>query len=169
MKSEELKDLAIVIGGGFLLFKLFPAIDKIAQIPVDLLKKVEEVRTGGVTEENQQFLKDRYERFKDLIIAVVASIDQAKLKFTRDVYKRVAEGLYNAMYGAGTDEEMVFHYLDGLNSDELKTVYMDFGLRATQADLLGYWRKDLIQWFIDELSGNDLTRMKTIWQPTKLM
>lgn len=156
MKDSTQKTLLTVglIGGGLLIAgKIFGGISTIF--------------SGGVPPSKQKYLKDKYTRHEDLIKAL--NINQNALSFARGIYKEIAERQYDAMLGAGTDEKILFDSLKGLNADDLKTVFMDFGLRASLLDPVGYTRKDLIQWYEKELGSSDLKRMADIWRPTGLM
>jgi hypothetical protein len=88
-------------------------------------------------------------------------------------YATISERLESAMYGFGTDEDALWELLKGLTNDDLIRVYNEFGLRKPEGKRLGGlgWseeRKDLIDWFKDELSGDDLSRMEKIWKGTGL-
>lgn len=122
---------------------------------------------GGVKPEDVKYVKDKYETHKDLIVNL--GINQSKLQFSRATYKKIAELQRKALVGAGTNEEILFLSLEGLNADDLKVVFMDFGLQARGADFIGFTRMDLIDWYNKELSGKDLEKMRTIWKPTGLM
>lgn len=57
--------------------------------------------------------------------------------------------LHDAMEGWGTDEEIIFNTLDGLTRDQLSAIYNEYGNR---------YKKDIIQDFESELSGDNLKR-----------
>jgi hypothetical protein len=88
-------------------------------------------------------------------------------------YATIAKNLQNAMYGLGTNTEEggIFELLKGLNKDDLIRVYNEFGLRKNGDTSLKFWnvpKMDLIDWFKDELSGDDLDRMEKVWRVTDL-
>lgn len=126
-------------------------------------------------DEFKQFVKDKYTKYVEFIRDVLGpSINRKNLQFDRQFYKKAADVLYTAMNGAGTDDDLIFETLDGLNADDLKTIYMDFGLRAPTVDLYLTTvatgpRRDLIDWFLAEFSGSALRDIKKIWKPTHLL
>ena len=122
---------------------------------------------GGVKSEDVKYIKDKYQNHKDLIKAL--NIKQNKLSFNRDTYKKVADIQRKAMVGPGTDEEALFTSLGGMNGDDLKTVFMDFGLQAVQGDPFGFTRRDIIDWYYKELGTSDLDKMREIWKQSGLM
>lgn len=60
-----------------------------------------------------------------------------------------ANELYNAIYGAGTDEQAIWNALNGLTKDQLAAIYNEY--TAT-------FKTDLFADFRGDLSGDDLVR-----------
>jgi len=150
-----------LLGGAVLLFQL-----------KDLFSGAGRYLTDAPPEELQEYVKDKYTNFVDLIKAL--NINQGNLSQPRSFYKNAAETLYKAMNGIGTNERLLFDTLQGLNKDDLKTVFMDYGMRAPTVTIGLFTtavgaRKDLIQWFIDELGTSDRARMWKVWSGTGLV
>lgn len=102
-------------------------------------------------------------------------VETKKLQFLPAVYKRIADQQFNAMNLPGTDEATLFNTLKGLNDEDLKQVYKEFGRRSpstnvTNWDWLDEFGKpsDLINWYREELNSSELERMRKIWVNTKL-
>ena len=102
-----------------------------------------------------------------------ADVVSKELSRSAEAYKIIAEGLFQAMNGLGTDTSTVFRLVEGLNDQELKHVYNVFGWRGHQLKFgitPVIYEGDLITWFENELGGfwelGALGRMKTIWQGT---
>jgi len=145
---------ALVIGGGLLLLSsvksLFASSDV---VPDDLV----------------EFVKDKYHEHVDTVKA--SNPNAANLQFDRPVYKQIAQDQYNAMEGFGTNETILFDTLDNLNGDDLKMVFMDFGLRAPGSRVSGLWKYDrgnIFTWYNAELSGSDLEKMREVWKKSGL-
>jgi hypothetical protein len=80
----------------------------------------------------------------------------------------IANKLYGAMAGSGTDENQILACFQGRTSDDVKLIYKTFGVKpygvtgkptfsfyATELDLTGWLRK--------ELSGNSLKKAQEIF------
>jgi hypothetical protein len=120
----------------------------------------------------QPYIKDKYTTHVDLIKAL--NINQNNLQLDRNTYKRIAQQQYDAMNGPGTNTTILFNTVKNLNADELKTVFMDYGLRAPTVTVFGYTtavgtREDLIAWYDNDLDKKELVQMADIWRKTGLM
>lgn len=84
--------------------------------------------------------------------------------------KAVAEQQLQAMWGLGTNEDELFNSLKNLTKAQLKQVYKSFGTYAYEG--WGKWASgadiDLFGWYKQELSGDDLQKMREIWSKTDL-
>lgn len=161
--------------------KIDPTIVKVALygggiiVGYSLLKRLLPDADGGVPEEYEKYLQNKYAMYVAFIRDTLGpSIKQSNLQFERYFYKQAAETLYKAMNGAGTNETVILNTLKGLNPDDLKTIYMDYGLRPPTfhtpwGDVATGDRMDLIDWFIDDMSGSTLNKVMQIWKPTHLV
>lgn len=61
--------------------------------------------------------------------------------------------LYDAMKGAGTDEDQLFGILQDKTPDQLAAIYNEFTRLYFKES-----KQNLFQWFKSDLSGNDLAR-----------
>lgn len=163
--DPEVRKIIVAAGlavGGYLILK--NVWDKIGQTFGD-----------GVPDEYEEFVKDKYTKYVEFIRDVLGpSINQANLQYDRAFYKKAADLLYDAMNGPGTNRNLVFSTLQGLNVDDMKTLYMDFGLRAPTINvylttIATGTRTDLIDWFIDDFAGSDLSAIMKKWKPTGLV
>lgn len=68
---------------------------------------------------------------------------------TVDALRSSMEGSWYNPFSYGTDEQVIWNALTGLNKAQLSLVYNEFN--ATTGD-------DLFDWFRGDLSGDDLTR-----------
>jgi hypothetical protein len=157
--TELIKTVAVIGGVVFLVSKVSSAFGSIKNPFGD-----------NVPPQLQQYIKDKYTSHVDLINAL--NINQSKLNFHRNTYRRIAQQQYEAMNGIGTNEAVLFDTLKGLKADDLKTVFMDFGLRAPtifSGSFATGGRMDLIQWYQSELNKSELNKMADIWRVTGLM
>jgi hypothetical protein len=76
------------------------------------------------------------------------------LLYTDSMAKTDAMALYEAMKGWGTDENAIWAVLDGKTDDQLNMIQNQFQV------ILGEKREsgNLISWFQDDLSGQDLQK-----------
>ena len=102
-------------------------------------------------------------------------VTTSKLQYLPTVYKRIAQQQYDAMNLPGTDEDTLFDTLKGLNTEDLKQVYKDYGRRSPRTNLTGSeWLdefgspSDLITWYREELDQEELKKMQAIWAGTQL-
>ncbi len=66
-----------------------------------------------------------------------------------------AQILHSAIEGMGTDEEAIYGVLQNKNKTQLKLIYNAFNLQ---------YNEDLFEWFSDDLSDEDLTRVMGYFQ-----
>lgn len=72
----------------------------------------------------------------------------------------IAERQHKAMNRPGYDRGALFGSIQNLNGAELRQVYEQYGTRKFS------WfvgDRDLLQWYVLELSPSDLQRMRIIW------
>jgi hypothetical protein len=117
--------------------------------------------SGGVFNQDGAKAGDDASKKADMAVA----IDQKKLTKTPVFYQNVAETLCQAMDGVGTDENMMFTALKGLNVEELKMVYKCFGSREQSVFGMTIFTGNLVSWFNAELAGDDLLKMANLWAP----
>lgn len=92
---------------------------------------------------------------------------------SNEALKQIAEMQDAAMNEMGTDEELLFQSLEGLNRKDLVKVFNYFGLRkyvsfTGQRDDIAGHPLNLFLWYKNELSGKDLKKMKSIWENSGL-
>lgn len=81
--------------------------------------------------------------------------------------KLIADRLYAAMVQVGTNEDEIFSAVEGLNVNDFNKVYKAFGLRqyslfwGNVGDPFTSDKHDLITWLTNELSDNDLNKLRT--------
>jgi hypothetical protein len=83
----------------------------------------------------------------------------------------IGQRLYNAMSGVGTDESTLFAELENRTAAQLVDIYNAYGTPyyfLYGGDPYFGAPTDLFGWFNNELSGNDLSRMKQIFAKTNL-
>ncbi len=101
-------------------------------------------------------------------------VDKNKLPKHTSAYLTIADMQFEAMNAWGTDEDKLFDSLNGLNTEELKQVAKDFGVRSSTIQALpSIWtpiskKRNIFEWYTEELSGNALGRMKEVWKNTTL-
>ena len=102
------------------------------------------------------------------------NIDMTKVTQPKEVYQRAADNTYselaNSVLYASSDKLLSF--LTGLNDEELKQVYVDFGTRADNINLQDIGSKhDLFWWYQNEHGTNPLfsiSDLKSRWANTGL-
>jgi len=110
--------------------------------------------------------------FKDSLKKI--KTEKAKLSRSIAELSLIADLQLTYMENPGTDEKGLFNSLEGLNSEDLKEVFNQFGkkeyaLGTYQGEiaLIGE-NLNLLQWYNEELSGEDLKKMRKIWMNTGL-
>jgi hypothetical protein len=107
--------------------------------------------------------------------AAAQAIQRDKLTKEESFYTGVAEFLYNQMQyiGSGSGAAMV-DKLKNLTAQELKFVWVKFGIRSNTVFAFSMFEGDLFAWFDAELSDwkpwdlNALSDMRKIWTKTGL-
>ena len=118
----------------------------------------------------------------DTITSGGKSFDPSKIKIEPTLLSKsenylniVADSQYLAMDMYGTDEDLLFKSLDGLNAEDLKLVNKYFGKRCSRIYLLPGVSQcispylNLFEWYSQELDATDLEKMKAIWLKTGLI
>lgn len=96
-------------------------------------------------------------------MAVLTS-NGVKASYTSDEYKSMANKLYEAMDGWGTDSATIFTIYGKLNND-VDFIKLDqaFGVREATDNLFGlYAPEDLEGWIKDDLSTSEITQLNNI-------
>jgi len=101
-----------------------------------------------------------------LIRAARDEINQKELSFSEAQYKIMAENLYAAMNGAGTDEEAIYTTLSTLKTkaDWYKLVDV-YGIKEhSQSSHMGFWSftGNLVESLHNELSSSEKTKVSNI-------
>lgn len=86
----------------------------------------------------------------------------------------IATSQFDAMQGFGTNEDILFSSLNGLNGKALQLVYQKFGLKPYL--IAGYfpaWATgtplDLFSWYRNELDTQELIKMRQVWAKSGLV
>lgn len=80
----------------------------------------------------------------------------------------IAERLYNAMAGVGTDEQAILSALQGLTENDFIKVYEAFGKRqyslfwGNKGDPLTSSKHHLITWLTNELNDNEIKELQKV-------
>lgn len=117
-------------------------------------------------------LNDDEKKYQTEIDAIRSGIDVDNLTISKAEALNIANGLENAMWGIGTDDEEIERLLEvekfgqasyPFNGDDLKLIYTEFGLRKGY----GYWTDytSLGEWFADDLDDTPrlLDKVKLIF------
>lgn len=87
-----------------------------------------------------------------------------KASYSPDEYKSMANKLYEAMDGWGTDSPAIFSIFGKLNND-VDFIKLDqaFGVREATDNMFGlYSAEDLEGWIVDDLSTSEITQLNSI-------
>ncbi|MDD4699187.1 MAG: hypothetical protein PHV07_02880 [Oscillospiraceae bacterium] len=89
-------------------------------------------------------------------------VDKDELTFSNLEYQNMAQRLFDAMSGAGTDEDTIYSILRMLRtrSDWFKLVDV-FGVRESDAFYSG-WSGNLMEWLVDELNSSEQEEVANI-------
>lgn len=161
-QNDNIK-LALTIAGGLIVISTIKAAGKAI---------VNTFTPGSAVPDNlQQYLTDIYTDHVELIKNL--NINQKNLRFGRQVYKELALRQYNDMNGVNIGNfDDVYEPLKDLNNDELKTVFMDFGLRAPTiafGNIAIGDRRNLLAWYQSEFTGNNLKKLINLFSKTGLI
>jgi len=100
-----------------------------------------------------------YRLYKNRFVSMATNSKYEKANITKDQAKAKAEALYQAMYGAGADLDIVLQTLAGLNYNGFVEVFNAFGKRSP---LFGS-DMTLTQWLNDQFtSAYDRTQIEFI-------
>jgi len=86
------------------------------------------------------------------------SINFKELSYTTQFYKNLADSLFNAYAGGGTNETLVYSVFYKINN--LSDFYMlakQFGIRKSAG-----WEGNFMQWLLDELQNFELDNLRKI-------
>lgn len=122
---------------------------------------------GSFSEEQKQLIEQAKKQ------ADGVSWDRSKVTLTEAQLKQRADTLYQSFFGSplmslGTDEDLMWQALEGLNTEDLKAVYHYFGVRDAKLFGFNMFTGDLFGWFQDELSGESLKKVRKKFEPTGL-
>jgi hypothetical protein len=97
--------------------------------------------------------------------------DSSTARITATEATAIATKQHTAMADLGTNEQLLFSSLNGLNGADLVKVFDAFGQKNYAAT--GSWfgtgySLDLFGWYSEELDGSDLAKMRTIWAKSGL-
>lgn len=100
-------------------------------------------------------------------------VKSESLKRNRQAYQTIAQAMQDAMSASGTDGGTLLELHKGLNVEELKQVYKEFGIRDNKIFGLTAMTGNLIEWFIYECTDAYdkkmlLPELQKIWKPTRL-
>lgn len=76
--------------------------------------------------------------------------------------RKIADTLFNAMDGDGTDEDLIFNSLNGLTYNDFVRVSNAFGVRTYYGGLFQAEDLGLYEWLREELNTNDLQKINAI-------
>jgi hypothetical protein len=97
--------------------------------------------------------------------------DSSTARITATEATAIANKQHSAMADLGTNEQLLFSSLNGLNGADLVKVYNAFGQKnyAVTGSWFGVgYSLDLFGWYSEELDGSDLAKMRTIWAKSGL-
>ncbi len=101
--------------------------------------------------------------------------DKTKLSKTKAELELIAKMQVTYMGNMGTEEKEIFESIEGLNPNDLIELYNIFGEKeyafgTYQGEMALIGNKlNLLQWYNEELSGEDLAKMREIWKKTGLI
>jgi hypothetical protein len=99
------------------------------------------------------------------------STERSTDTISEGVAKQISEQQLNAMDEQGTNEELLFSSLRGLNGKSLEKVYQAFGnvryLYFGKSPIPKYGRNlNLFGWYKEELNEKEMDKMRDIWSKT---
>lgn len=106
---------------------------------------------------------------KDVEKSVDIDVDVSKVKKSNSDILTRAEFLHKSFLGPGTNEEIMFKQLEGLNNEELKELFKVFGVRVEKVFGFEAFKSNLFGWFRAELSDKDYEKVMDIFRPTGLV
>jgi len=90
------------------------------------------------------------------------TLDDGQSSMSFEKAKQIADELYSAMFGLGTDENKIYMLLGDLSNHDFNKVYNVFGRRRTTNNIFVGKDMDLWQWLRDELSSGELEKLKEL-------
>ena len=97
--------------------------------------------------------------------------DNSSAKISKTEALAIANKQFSAMADLGTNEQLLFSSLNGLNGADLVLVFDAFGQKnyASTGSWFGAGSSlDLFGWYSEELDGSDLAKMRAIWTKSGL-
>lgn len=99
---------------------------------------------------------------KDLGKELGKEINTSKLSYTSSQYQTMADSLYRAMDGAGTNWDTVVRVIKQVkNSDDWKQLVKVFGVKKSTS-MWSSFSGNLVEWLEDELDGSEMTEISAI-------
>lgn len=110
---EQILNAALIVG-------LVYAFSKTTQV----IEKVSDWLTVDLSDDVPEWMKDEHRAKVEAL-----TIDRDKLTMNLNAYKEIAQAQFDAMAGWGTNVGLLKSSLEGLNPDELRTVWVMYGIR----------------------------------------
>jgi hypothetical protein len=90
------------------------------------------------------------------------NVQKENLTFSISEYNSMANQLFNAMDGAGTNEDIIFSVFNKIQTkDDYNQLIKSFGVRSSTG-ILSSFSGDLLTWLSDELSSSDVKKLNNI-------
>ncbi len=106
-----------------------------------------------------KFIKEKIDEYLATSDYKVVS---SNLSYTTSEYKAMADQLYNAMNGAGTDETVIYDVLNRLNTvDDYNQLVKTFGTRSASSFVTSF-SGTLQTWLRDELDDSEVKKVNNI-------
>lgn len=145
----------ILIAGGVLVIIFFKKMFSSGGVFGNLL--------GAVTQPGNAKSREDFDESMGAISVVTKQLSKSEYAL-----KGVANQQDAAMRGWGTNRDLLFTSISGLNTEDLKYVYKSFGVREESLFGITTFFGDLFGWYSADLSASDLALMKEKWSATGL-
>ena len=90
------------------------------------------------------------------------NVQKENLTFSMSEYNSMANQLFNAMDGAGTNEDIIFSIFNKIETkDDYNQLIKSFGVRSSTS-FMSSFSGDLLTWLSDELSSSDVKKLNNI-------
>ena len=90
------------------------------------------------------------------------NVQKENLTFSISEYNSMANQLFNAMDGAGTNEDIIFSVFNKIQTkDDYNQLIKSFGVRSSTSWTSSF-SGDLLAWLSDELSSSDVKKLNNI-------